>query len=177
MLILPEGCVSKSLRIPALELFQRIPNELKQYHRLFYVKILQALLLLLGPPLSSQYFCSCCNYVDETQNVKSVAKSEMTKIYQSFLCIFSEKPVTEEAALLFARNCGAMCYVECSALTQKNLKNVFDFAIIEAMKFKEQKEKKRQRSWKRKKSASAEQKALKFKRKSVAWWRKAFCFV
>ena len=88
--------------------------------------------------------------------------------------------MTEEEARSFARDCGAMCYVECSALTQKNLKQVFDTAIIEALEFREQSLKKRKRSWRRKKSfrtsKSAEETAKKLRRKSVVWWKKAFCF-
>ena len=43
------------------------------------------------------------------------------------------KPVTSEQGEAFVRNYGAVKYIECSAFTQKGLKNVFDEAIISAL--------------------------------------------
>ena len=40
-----------------------------------------------------------------------------------------QKPVGAEAGEKVARQLGAFAYVECSALTQKGLKNVFDLAL------------------------------------------------
>ncbi|KAL4679585.1 hypothetical protein H8959_009235, partial [Pygathrix nigripes] len=44
-----------------------------------------------------------------------------------------QKPITPETAEKLARDLKAVKYVECSALTQKGLKNVFDEAILAAL--------------------------------------------
>lgn len=49
------------------------------------------------------------------------------------LAHYNEKPVTEDEAKQLAEKIGAVEYMECSALTQKNLKEVFDTAILSAL--------------------------------------------
>ena len=49
------------------------------------------------------------------------------------LANYNECPIDESEAQRTAERIGAAAYLECSALTQKNLKQVFDMAIITAM--------------------------------------------
>ena len=44
-----------------------------------------------------------------------------------------QRPISVEGAEKLARDLRAVKYVECSALTQKGLKNVFDEAILAAL--------------------------------------------
>ncbi|UJR08472.1 hypothetical protein I4U23_012741 [Adineta vaga] len=46
------------------------------------------------------------------------------------------KPVTEKEARICAQQIHACTYIECSALTEKNLKNVFDTALLTALEFR-----------------------------------------
>lgn len=50
------------------------------------------------------------------------------------LARYGEEPVPESAARHASHRMGAVSYVECSALTQKNLKEVFDTAIVAALR-------------------------------------------
>ena len=51
------------------------------------------------------------------------------------LANYKERPVTESEAVAVARQIGAVSYIECSALTQKNLKEVFDTVILTALHY------------------------------------------
>ena len=53
-----------------------------------------------------------------------------------------QKPIAVEAAEKLIRELKAVKYVECSALTQKGLKNVFDEAILAALEPPEPQKKK-----------------------------------
>lgn len=75
------------------------------------------------------------------------------------------KPVASARARSMADKIRATDYIECSSLTQKNLKEAFDAAIFAAIKNKTRKSKKRRFSDRRTKA---------FSRCS---WRKFFCFV
>eukprot|EP00842_Homolaphlyctis_polyrhiza_P004438 jgi/Hompol1/4996/HPOL_001098-RA len=54
-----------------------------------------------------------------------------------------QKPISVESGERLARELRAIKYLECSALTQKGLKNVFDEAIIAALEPPSKKEKKK----------------------------------
>ncbi|KAG8449681.1 hypothetical protein GDO86_016358 [Hymenochirus boettgeri] len=73
------------------------------------------------------------------------------------------KPVSESQAQGISQKIRAQTYIECSALTQKNLKEVFDTAIVSAIKHKARLEKK------------LTSKGV--KRLSKCRWKKYFCFV
>lgn len=75
------------------------------------------------------------------------------------------KPVLSSRARSMAEKIRATDYIECSSLTQKNLKEAFDAAIFAAIKNKTRKAKKRRSSDRRTKA---------FSRCS---WKKFFCFV
>ena len=53
------------------------------------------------------------------------------------LAHYNEHPVRESDARALANRIKALSYIECSALTQKNLKEVFDSAILAAMEKKD----------------------------------------
>jgi len=46
------------------------------------------------------------------------------------------KPVTEKEARARAQQMHACSYIECSALTEKNLKTVFDTAVLTALEYR-----------------------------------------
>ena len=57
------------------------------------------------------------------------------------LAKYKEQPVTESEAKKLAKILGSECYIETSALTQHNLKEVFDEAIVAGLKGRRLKEK------------------------------------
>ncbi|XP_015359790.1 rho-related GTP-binding protein RhoU [Marmota marmota marmota] len=77
-----------------------------------------------------------------------------------------EKPVPEEAAKLCAEEIKAASYVECSALTQKNLKEVFDAAIMAGIQHADSQQQPRKC-----KSRTPD----KVRDLSRSWWRKSCC--
>lgn len=48
------------------------------------------------------------------------------------------KPVTEKEARARAQQMHACTYIECSALTEKNLKTVFDTAVLTAIEYRDE---------------------------------------
>merc|ERR1719351_349553 len=54
-----------------------------------------------------------------------------------------QKPITQDVGEKLAKELKAVNYVECSALTQKGLKNVFDEAILAALEPPEPKKKRK----------------------------------
>lgn len=77
-----------------------------------------------------------------------------------------EKPVPEEDARALAEKVGAVMYVECSALTQKNLKEVFDAAISVGLRHSDR----RARRERKVRSTADKMKML-----SKSWWKKYVC--
>ncbi|XP_077994603.1 cdc42 homolog [Glandiceps talaboti] len=86
------------------------------------------------------------------------------------LAKFHERPVTEEEAKSLAERIHAIGYIECSALTQKNLKDVFDTVIVTALKRQALKqEKKKSKKMKKYRVSDTEQ--------VKKGWKKLCCFV
>ncbi|KAG9262643.1 rho-related GTP-binding protein RhoU-like [Astyanax mexicanus] len=84
-----------------------------------------------------------------------------------------ERPVSEEEAELCAQNIGAVAFTECSALTQKNLKEVFDTAIVASLQHVEEVREEGLRG----RLTLREKTPEKLKQLSETWWRKLSCFV
>ncbi|XP_078287332.1 ras homolog family member Ub [Rhinoraja longicauda] len=80
-----------------------------------------------------------------------------------------EKPVSSAAARGLAEKIGAVAYVECSSLTQKNLKEVFDLAIVCGLRRLDS-----QVASERKMKALT---ANKMRTLSRSWWKKYICVV
>ncbi|XP_016131312.1 cell division control protein 42 homolog [Sinocyclocheilus grahami] len=67
---------------------------------------------------------------DDSNTVEKLAKNK-------------QRPISPESGEKLSRDLRAVKYVECSALTQRGLKNVFDEAILAALEPPETKPKKR----------------------------------
>ncbi|KAG5831253.1 hypothetical protein ANANG_G00301840 [Anguilla anguilla] len=79
------------------------------------------------------------------------------------LAKYRERPVDPRDAQFCAQDIGAVSYVECSALTQKNLKEVFDVAILASIQHGDSQQQPKKRT---------PHKISKF---SESWWRKYCC--
>lgn len=82
-----------------------------------------------------------------------------------------ERPVDTEEGRQLAQQLGAVSFAECSALTQKNLKDVFDAAILASIQQMNTCSIQQQRLTLRKKTPD------KIKSLSETWWRKINCLV
>lgn len=97
------------------------------------------------------------------------------------LAKYKEKPVSEEDAMKLADQLGAQ-YVECSALTQKNLKEVFDTSILTSLNWTDSELSRSKSLRKSKRSKSKENTGVlvvpsgKSSHKK-AGWKKFCCFI
>lgn len=82
-----------------------------------------------------------------------------------------QRPVGTEEGRQLAQELGASGFAECSALTQKNLKDAFDAAILASIQQTETCDVQQQRLTLRKKTPD------KMKSLSESWWRKINCLV
>lgn len=88
------------------------------------------------------------------------------------LANYRERPVDPAAAQDCALDIGAVAYMECSSLTQKNLKEVFDTAILASLQNCNSHKHLRGKQKRRKKKR---QKPDKKKNLSKPWWKRYCC--
>ncbi|XP_077451269.1 ras homolog family member Ua [Stigmatopora argus] len=88
------------------------------------------------------------------------------------LAKYRERPVDPTEARHCAAEIGAVAYVECSSLTQKNLKEVFDTAILASLQ--NHNSQKRPRG-KQKRRTKQMQTPDKMKSLSKSWWKRYCC--
>ncbi|CAK6442291.1 unnamed protein product [Pipistrellus nathusii] len=88
-----------------------------------------------------------------------------------------EKPVPEEAARLCAEQVKAAAYIECSALTQKNLKEVFDAAIVAGIQHSDAQQQQQQQPPQPPPKKPKSRTPDKMRTLSKSWWKKYCCFV
>ncbi|KAF6731098.1 Rho-related GTP-binding protein RhoU [Oryzias melastigma] len=88
------------------------------------------------------------------------------------LAKYKERPVDLADAQDCAVEIGAVAYVECSSLTQKNLKEVFDTAILASLQNHSPRNPRRakQKRWTKQRQAPN-----KMKRLSKSWWKRYCC--
>ncbi|XP_041843203.1 ras homolog family member Ua [Melanotaenia boesemani] len=84
------------------------------------------------------------------------------------LAKYRERPVDPMDARDCAMEIGAVAYMECSSLTQKNLKEVFDTAILASLQNNSSRKQPRGKQKRRKKQR---QKPDKMKSLSKSWWK------
>ncbi|MCI4393929.1 hypothetical protein PGIGA_G00163170 [Pangasianodon gigas] len=84
-----------------------------------------------------------------------------------------ERPVSVDEARLVTRSLGVTSFAECSALTQKNLKAVFDTAIMVSLEHKEELKGLGLRQRRRLREKTPD----KIRQLSDTWWRKLSCFM
>lgn len=82
-----------------------------------------------------------------------------------------ERAVSTEEGRQLAQELGAVSFCECSALTQKNLKDVFDTAIVASMQQTDGCSFQQQRRTLRKRTPA------KMKSLTETWWRKLACLL
>ncbi|XP_061819517.1 ras homolog family member Ua [Nerophis lumbriciformis] len=90
------------------------------------------------------------------------------------LAKYRERPVDPVDARECAAEIGAVAYVECSSLTQKNLKEVFDTAIMASLQNLSSQKHLR---GKQKRRAKQRQTPDKMKSLSKSWWKRYCCVV
>lgn len=84
-----------------------------------------------------------------------------------------ERPVSVDEARLVSRGLGVTAFAECSALTQKNLKAVFDTAITVSLEHKEELKGLKQRQ----RLTLTQKTPAKIRQLSQTCWRKLSCFM
>ncbi|CAL8351357.1 unnamed protein product [Boreogadus saida] len=96
-----------------------------------------------------------------------------------------ETPVSPQDGQRLAQEIGAVGFAECSALTQKNLKDAFDAAILASVGGGEEEEQEGEKEKEKEEKKQQESKLLTLQKKSPekmrsvseAWWRRIGCLV
>lgn len=88
------------------------------------------------------------------------------------LAKYREQPVDPSDAQDCAVEIGAVAYMECSSLTQKNLKEVFDTAILASLPSYSSHKRPRGKQKRQRKQRQAPDK---MKRLSKSWWKRYCC--